>query len=137
MLKKNLVNISIAIVGLIVAAISFTSILNSNLSLDSASAAVGIGLGLAVVGITNFFNKTDLCKTAENGNLSIQYKAQSKANNITKWSILGAALLTVFAKLPMWLTLLLLVIHLFNTFIQIYVVSKYSTTERLSPKKNK
>ena len=101
MLKKNLVNISIAIVGLIVAAISFTSILNSNLSLDSASAAVGIGLGLAVVGITKFFNKTDLCKTAENGNLSIQYKAQSKANNITKWSILGAALLTVFAKLPM------------------------------------
>lgn len=130
MLKKNLINILIATVGLIVAAISFTSILNSDLSLDSAGAAVGIGLGLAVVGITNFFNKTDLCKTAENGNLSIQYKAQSKANNITKWLILGAALLTALSKLPIWLTLLLLVIHLFNTLIQTYLVSKYSTANK-------
>lgn len=127
MLKKDLINISIAIAGLIVAAISLIWILNNNFSLDSAGAIFGIGLGLTVVGVTKFFTKTDSCETFESENLLPKYKAQFKANNITKWLILGSALLSSLSGLPIWFTLLLLVIHLFSTFIQTYLVNKYTT----------
>lgn len=129
MLKKDLINISIAIVGLIVAAISLIWILNNNFSLDSAGATFGIGLGLTVVGVTKFFTKTDSCEAFENENLLPKYKAQSKANNITKWLILGSALLSSLSGLPIWFTLLLLVIHLFSTLIQTYLVNKYTTNQ--------
>lgn len=127
MLKKDLINISIAIAGLIVAAISLIWILNNNFSLDSAGAIFGIGLGLTVVGVTKFFTKTDSCETFESENLLPKYKAQFKANNITKWLILGSALLSSLSGLPIWFTLLLLVIHLFSTLIQTYLVNKYTT----------
>ncbi|MDR2074435.1 MAG: hypothetical protein LBP36_03665 [Oscillospiraceae bacterium] len=135
MFKKNWFNFILFFSGLIIVVLGFyfAEIIpkeQTGVMFGIGSSLFGVGLALT---ISNIYNKRHPevatwknIQVNDERNKLLRYKANNMVKNINQWMLFALAIITIVAKLPLWLTLSLVGINLIDSFLQIYLTNKYN-----------
>jgi len=135
MIKKNWFNLILIFTGLALVLYSFY--LTNTIPREQIGVMSGIGSGLFAVGlaciIANIYNKHNPkaakwknIQVNDERNTFLRYKSNNMVQSVNQWLLFALAMITILAKLPLWLTLSLVAINLIDWFLYIFFFNKYN-----------
>lgn len=135
-MKKRILYITVMIIGIILIAFSLICVENEAYKMLNGAllgiGAGGVGLALSNLLMLSWYDKhpkelrLSEIEAQDERNEMIRNKAKAKASDIIQWTVMILAWITIFADLPLWITLLLVSVFLFKNILELALMNTYS-----------